>query len=367
MKAVGTSAVLKSCTGGILAVLLNQSVARAEDCTTPACHLATGKLLLKSDPKRAAAELLASYKLDERTDTLILYAGAVERDRQYALAVETWERIATYRESELTAAKETGNRAAIAKAQKQSKQATDAIAKLSPNVARVRIKFAAGPKPVVTRDGVEVDAMHEVVVIAGHDELVFSRADGSADRLPITMVAGDNVRIDAPEPAAKPAPVKPKVETTKPPEPEIVKQSPPEMPAKPEEAVKPLEPSLTSLRYTDEPRSRTMSRIGIGLVAGAVVAGGIAGSFGYLANRDFDRAQNAGCDSNGECQAGTPGVDLAERSNDRARLAQISAIGAGALLATGVTLYIMGNKKTRAATDVSLRLAPSSATLAWRF
>src|SRR5690606_10077900 len=63
-----------------LAVLLATGPeARAADCTatpTPACHLELGKKLLKTDPKRAAQELFASYKLDERTDTLELYASA---------------------------------------------------------------------------------------------------------------------------------------------------------------------------------------------------------------------------------------------------------------------------------------------------
>ncbi|HSK03609.1 MAG TPA: hypothetical protein VK932_20295, partial [Kofleriaceae bacterium] len=103
------------------------------------------------------------------------------------------------------------------------------------------------------------------------------------------------------------------------------------------------------------------------LVAGAVVAGGIAGGLGYLADRDYDRALESGCSDAGQCPIG-PAADLAERSNDRARLAQISAVGAGALLATGVTLWIVGRGKTRrAATDMSLRVAPSSAAIAWRF
>jgi hypothetical protein len=110
-----------------------------------------------------------------------------------------------------------------------------------------------------------------------------------------------------------------------------------------------------------------MSRIGLGLVAGAAVAGGIAGTLGFLADRDYDRALESGCNAAGQCPIG-PAADLAERSNDRARLAQISAIAGGALLATGVTMWIVGRGKTRrAATDVSLRVDPSSAAIAWRF
>ncbi len=364
-----------------IAVLLAGSEVRAEDCTppTPGCHLANGKQLLKSDPKRAATELLASYKLDERTDTLIMYANALELDHQYALAAETWQRIVTYRESELTAAKEAGRPAAIARAKQLSDQAGAALAKLSPKIARVRIRFAAGLKPVVTRDGTEIDASHEVIVNSPHDELVFTRKDGSAEHLVVDVAAGDNVRIDAPEPT-KAAPIVAKAEPQKPPTQPVPQRLATTTKPKPEITAKLPPKPVPVVMKTEEPvvatppmsgeetqRSRTMTRVGMGLVGGAVVLGGVAGSLGYLSGRDFDRARDAGCSANGEC---TPGraTDLAERSNDRARLAQISAIGAGALLVTGVTLYFVGHKKThRTSSELTVRVAPSSATVAWRF
>jgi len=126
-------------------------------------------------------------------------------------------------------------------------------------------------------------------------------------------------------------------------------------------------PVLATRRFVDEPRSLTMSRVGLGLVAGAVVAGGVAGGLGYLANRDYDRSRTAGCSTDGQCPFG-PAADLAQRSNDRARFAQISAIGAGALAATGVTLWIVGRHKTRhAVTEISLHVSPSSTAIAGRF
>jgi hypothetical protein len=356
-----------------IAVLLAHAEARADDCTppTPGCHLENGKRLIKTDPKRAATELLASYKLDERTDTLVLYANALELDHRYALAAETWQRVITYRESELTAAKEGPTRAAVNRAKKLAEAAAEGYAKLAPKIARVRIRFAAGPKPAVSRDGAEVDASHEVIVVAGHDELVFTRADGAVERLAVNVAAGENVRIDAPAwgskpvPAAQPKPeAQPKLEATKPAEVEV--RAKPKM--KPEPTPAPVvvtSPDPTLARDTPAP-SRTLERVGMGFGAGAIVLGGIAGTYGYLASHDFDRAQAAGCSSNGEC---TPGraANLAQQSNDRARVAQITAIGAGALLATGVTLYVFGRSKRHAATDVSLRVAPSSATVAWRF
>jgi hypothetical protein len=109
-----------------------------------------------------------------------------------------------------------------------------------------------------------------------------------------------------------------------------------------------------------DPRSLTLSRVGLGLVAGAVVAGGVAGSFGYLASRDFDRARDAGCSGDGRCPFG-PAADLAQQSNHRARIAQISAASAAVLAATGATLWWVGHTRThRTVSDVALRVGPSS-------
>jgi hypothetical protein len=113
----------------------------------------------------------------------------------------------------------------------------------------------------------------------------------------------------------------------------------------------------------NEPRTLTRSRIGLGLVAGAVIASGLAGSFGYLASHDFDRAREAGCSADGRCPFG-PAADLAQQSNHRARIAQVSAVGAVALAATGVTLWWVGRGKThRTVTDVALRVGSSTSGL----
>lgn len=347
--------------------MIGHAEARAEPCTTPtpACHLENGKDLLNSDPKRAAEELLASFQLDERTDTLVLYATALQLDHRYALALATWKRVIVFRDSEIGAAKDkartaTGRklaaaRAAAARAQKQSEQAAEAIIKLWPHVGRVRIAFPAGPQLAVTHDGVEVDVAHDVLVNAGRDELVFTHKDGTREHLEVEVAAGALAKIDAPPEVVAPA-------TPTPPPPVLVPLPPRE--AKPVEAPTPV---LATRRTVDEPRSLTMSRVGLGLVAGAVVAGGVAGGFGYLANRDYDRSRTAGCSADGQCPFG-PAADLAQRSNDRARFAQISAIGAGALAATGVTLWFIGRHKTHhAITDVSLTLSPSSTAIAGRF
>jgi hypothetical protein len=390
-----------------LAVVIGHAEARAEPCTppTPACHLENGKQLLDTDPRRAAEELLASYQLDERTDTLTLYATALARDHRYALALETWKRVILFREGEINTARETlrtatgrkraAARATAARARKQSAQAAEAIIKLWPNVGRVRIRVAPGQAFTVSREGAEVDASQDVLVNAGRDELVFTRKDGSVARVAVEVAAGALAKIDAPPgSAATPAPQLAKLEASSTPrQPEAPARPAPAKPApakagpakgapakaalaepapakaapaKPAPAEAELAgpaapvPALAAARFVDEPRSRTLSRVGLGLVAGAVVAGGVAGSYGYLASHDYDRSRTAGCSADGKCPFGQA-ADLAHRSNDRARIATWSAVGAGVLAATGVTLWIVGRGKTHhAISDVSLHVIPTS-------
>jgi len=360
------------------AVVLGPSLAEAKDCppASPECHLENAKELLKSDPKRAAEELVISYRLDERTDTLQLYATVLEADKQYASALETWKRVIVFRDSEITAAKELAAKPSVrkrgkargdmARAQKQSEEAAAAIIRLWPKVGKVKIKLTPGEQVAVWRGGIEVDATRDVLVNAGRDELVFKRSDGREERVVVEVAAGASTKLDAPRAGtlAKKPPRKQTIEQAKP-EPEVAAKKPlPKLQPKPE--AEEAEPDLTAMRFEEQPRSPRMSRIGLGMIAGGVVAGALAGTYGYLSARDFDRAKDAGC-GGGECPVG-PAADLAERSNDRARFAQISAIAGGALVATGVTLWVVGRGKTRrAATEVTLRVSPSSAAIGWGF
>lgn len=436
-----------------LALALGRAEAWAEPCTapTPACHLENGTELLTSDPRRAADELLASYQLDERTDTLALYATALALDRRYALALDTWKRVIVFRDSELEAARAAVRRAtgrkravagaAAARAQKQSEQAAAAIIGLWPHVGRVRIRLAPGSSIAVSRDGAAVDPAEDVTVNAGGDALVFTHRDGSVERVAVQVAPGAFVKIDAPaeagvRPAAPPAvaraqtlaapappkqasalkpgtPADPAAASARPGEPGDatapvaarsaapvatagastgpgktstnpspnpggpvtritgstdrrnpldgpVESAPSRARASGDDTAATPAPALVATRTSDEPKLFTMSRVGLGLVAGAVVAGGVAGSFGYLAGRDFDRARTAGCSSDGRCPLG-PAADLAAQSNHRARIAQISAVGAAALAVTGVTLWLVGRGKDhRTVTDVALRVGPMS-------
>lgn len=348
------------------------SPAHAGDCAppTPECHLANGKKLLGSDPRRAADELLASYKLDERTETLTLYAQALQADKQYALALETWQRIIVFRESELEAAKEGMRRrktAAAARVQKEraqeaSEAAAAEIMKLWGSVARVRVKLA-GEQVMITRGGIEVDASKEIVINAGGDELVFTRRDGASARAKVQLAAGQSTTIGVPTlVAAKPA----MVSSTTPPATELPARDTPVAPS-PREVVEPT-PSIVETDVAAgidaRPRSRTMSRVGIGLGAAGIVGLGVAATFGVIASNDFEQARALGCDTDGQCPIGAA-TQMAERSNDRARAAQITAIGGGALLATGVTLFLLGRRPAEQERMMTVTVNPSSISIGW--
>ncbi|HEX4421578.1 MAG TPA: hypothetical protein VH165_26865 [Kofleriaceae bacterium] len=377
---------MKSTTGWLamgIAAVIGQAEARAQPCaTSPACHLQNGKNLLGNDPRHAAEELLASYRLDERTDTLVLYATALQQDHRYALALETWKRVIVFRDSELESAKETagstsGRRhkvalAAATRAEQQSEQAAEAILKLWPNIGRVHVRVAPGQHVKATRDGVELDLAQDVLVNAGHDELMFTRKDGSIERVVVQVAAGSIIKIDAPTEAIRARPVQPEPRPVARP----VAPAPVAKPVAPEPAPAPAEqpepapaplPTLATEPADTAPRSILLSRVGMGLVAGAVVAGGVAGGFGYFANREFNDAKSAGCSGNGQCPFGHA-ADLAHESNDRAHVAQYTAIGAGVLAATGVTLWYLGSRKTHhPITELTLHVAPSSTAISGRF
>src|SRR4051794_7294482 len=262
---------------------------------TPECHLANGQQLLDSDPKRAASELLASYRLDERTDTLALYAAALEADHQYARALEAWQRIILFRESEIEAAKEARSAKKKQVAQQRSEEAAAAIMKLWPRVSRVRITGADGL--VVTASGIELDLSKDVLVNAGSDELVFTRKDGGSAKLAIQVAAGEGKTIEAPKGAAPIAPpAEPRMAMDKP-RAEVVELHRVQPKPAPVIVTKPLAPIATA----DGPRSRTMMRAGIAIGAAGLIGLGAAGTLAYLSHRDFDHARVLGCDSDGQC------------------------------------------------------------------
>lgn len=382
MLAVGTKNVRSHGFAGPLGglavcfVVASASPAHAGDCAppTPECHLANGQKLLASDPKRAAQELLASYRLDERTDTLTLYAQALTADKQYALALETWQRIIVFRESEIEAANEgmrlrkTAAAAKVkkAKAQDASEAAATEIMKLWANVARVRIKLD-GEQVVVTRGGVEVDATKEIMINAGGDELVFTRRDGSLSRAKVQLAAGQSTQIGVPpvEMAMKPKASTEKISTGTPKPTEMPARKDPVVPS-PREAVEPEKSVIetdTDVAIDARPRSTTMRNVGIGLGVAGVVGLGVAATLGVIASNDFDKAKDLGCDDDGQCPIGAA-TEMAQQSNDRARAAQITAIGGGVLVATGATLFILGRRPAKQE-RMTVSVNPSSISIGW--
>lgn len=360
-----------------LAVMLAHSRAHAQECAppTPECHLANGRKLIDSDPKAAAAELLASYRLDERTETLTLYATALARDKQYARALETWQRIIIFRESEIESAKEAmriasiskrkAARAALAKAQEASEQAAAEIMKLWPHTAKVRIRVPAGQTVTVSSAGVDLDITKDVIVNANHDELAFTRGDGSSQTLVVEIPAGQNRTVDAPPPRREaPAAPSPMAAPTPRRESPATPTPLPTVTAEPTPSVVSMKPRMARRAQAGTGTS-SMSKVGLGLAAGGVVALGVAGTFALLARSDFSDARDLGCNADGDCPVG-PAAALGDQAHDRTRAAQVTAIGGGALLVTGATLWLLGRGPVpRASSEMTVGVGTNSVSLGW--
>jgi hypothetical protein len=358
VKHLGTSRPTRLLIGLGLALAAAPAAADTCDPPSPECHLKNGEKLLKTDPKGAAAELLASYKLDERTDTLTLYAQAVQADGQYGLALETWQRIILFRESEIDAAKEAKGKEkakATAKAkdaQAKSEEAATEIQKLWGKVGKVKINNLNGM--TVTRPGgAEVDATKEVLVTSGHDELVFTRADATTKTLTVEVAAGSTKAYDAP--TGSDAPMKEPVA----PQPLVKDHGG-------EKTVVETRPDGQTITYTEAPRSPGMAKAGLVIGGVGAVGLGVGATFAIIAHGKYSDAKDLGCDSDNNCPTGAA-TRKARSANDNARVANVGLIGGGALVVTGAILYYVGHKSVRKESDVQVSLTPDFVGVGWSF
>ncbi|HEY4178003.1 MAG TPA: hypothetical protein VGM90_14245 [Kofleriaceae bacterium] len=358
MKHLGTSRPTRLLIGLGLALAAAPASADTCDPPSPECHLKNGEKLLKTDPKGAAAELLASYKLDERTDTLTLYAQAVQADGQLGLALETWQRIILFRESEIDAAKEAKGKekakanAKAKDAQAKSEEAATEIQKLWGKVGKVKLNGSLAGGTVTRPGGAEVDASKEILVTSGHDELVFKRADGSTKTLAVEVAAGSTKAYDVPagsDPTA-PGPVPPPVVND-------------ESGAK---TVVETKPDGQAITYTEGPRSKTMANVGLGVAGVGVVGLAVGTTFAIIARGKYSDAKDLGCDSDNNCPTGAA-TRKARTANDNAQVANVGLIGGGALVVTGAILYYVGHKSVRKESDVQVSITPDSVGIGWSF
>ncbi len=324
----------------LVAGALNAAVPRpahAEQCfASPAvCLVKEGQALLKatpSNPKAAAQKFYASYQLEPTTNTLAQYAIAMTMDREYAVAYEAWQKVTALTEREAADAKSlvasahsANDKAAAQTAQAKLDVATNrldnartALADLSPNVARVRIRFPEGKPPngmVVTRKGVgdvDTNVTAEFVVKAGGDTLLFKYPNGTTREIQVVVAGGNVETINAPslETTTKPVAVVVPAQT----EQAEVEETPPEVPA---------------------PKTRLYASYALG--GAGVVMLGLAVAFEVQSRSAWSDAKAAGC-TDSTCPAGMA-ADLGDKSNSRAHLALGSALGGVALVGAGAALY----------------------------
>jgi hypothetical protein len=335
-------------------------MAHADQCfATPAvCLVKEGQALLKatpSNPKAAAQKFYASYQLEPLTNTLAQYAIAMTMDREYAVAYEAWQKVTALTEREaadakalVASAQSANDKAAAQTAQAKLDTATNrldnartALADLSPNVARVRIRFPEGKPPngmVVTRKGVgdvDTSVTAEFVVKAGGDTLLFKYPNGTTREIQVVVAGGNVETINAPS-----------LETTTKPVAVVV---PPqtETPTQDEEDEEPAPVAAA-------PKTRLYASYGLG--GAGVVMLGLAAVFEMQSRSAWSDAKKAGC-TDAACPAGMA-ADLGDQSNSRARLALGSALGGVALVGAGAALYFTYSA-SRSTTASAWNVVPS--------
>ena len=109
----------------------------------------------------------------------------------------------------------------------------------------------------------------------------------------------------------------------------------------------------------------TLRWTGVGVGAFGIAALGVGAGFGLAAMSKAGTAKNL-CD--GDACMSQGGVDAANSANDAATVANIGFLGGGALLAAGVTLFVLGaeqssERRPTAALRWQPQLSPSGAAL----
>ena len=106
---------------------------------------------------------------------------------------------------------------------------------------------------------------------------------------------------------------------------------------------------------TETPGWSTMRWTGVVLGAAGLAALGTGAVFGLSAMSKADTAKQL-CDGNA-CST-QRGVDAANSANDAAMAANIGFFAGAGLLATGVTLFVLGSRPTTEATPTAVRWSP---------
>jgi hypothetical protein len=286
-----------------------------------------GRALLDAgEPARACPKLAASYAEEPATGTLLALAWCQEQTGKIASA---WS---SYGEAVRRAARE----GAADREQAARKRATALEARVSKLTVVVPPSVASEPGLVVRRDGTEIPpaAWSVAVPIDPGEYSIEVTANGKRPWTQVVVIGGsaDFVEVVVPElPPATPRPAAPGVTPNA-----RAEASGSDVPA----------PSTSSA-------GSTWKTVGWILGGASVAAFGAGTYFGLRARALNEESKDQGC---GETQCSPNGRDTRLDAQQAGNVATLLFVGGGALLAGGVTFYLVGNGQNDA---VSLEVLPA--------
>lgn len=265
----------------------------------------------------ACPKLEASIRLRAEIRPLGMLAACYEKQGKLATA---WR---TFKDVRKKAEAAGDNDTAVA--------AAGHVTRLDVKLARVTIAAADKGGVTVTVDGkpAELDKPYELD--AGNHK-VSATAGGKTFDKELAIKDGENERIDIPKLVEGGAVVAPKV----------------------------VDPTPAT---PGEPKSNR-KMIGIAVLGGGVAITAVGGFFGIQANGRWGKAQDAGCNDDGDCPT-QAGLKLIDEANSKAKLSTIF-VGVGLVaVAGGVVLYLTAPKKSEK--NVALTVGGRGLVLLGRF
>jgi len=319
--------------------VLFPTVAYAGDATLAEALFREGRTLMDAgDFARACPKLQESYAQDPGTGALFALARCHEKSARLASAWTLYSQVASRARAEGRADRE--------------RAARERSAALEPRLSKLVI--------VVPRDVAALSGL----IIKRDDQTLAAAAWGSA----LPADPGEHT-VEVSAPGKKPwrqrvvlgkeadlqELVVPSLEAA---ETSDSKASPPRKAAAP--------PSPTSPKEEDSSESSGSLLRPIGLVAGGLglVGIGVGSYFGLKAKHSSDKSKEDGhCDNDTVCDE--TGKPLANQALSDARISTVLFIAGGALLASGVTLFIVGGEREKDQPSVTLTpsAGPNQATL----
>jgi hypothetical protein len=244
----------------------------------------------------ACPKLEASIRLRPEIKTSGMLAACYEKQGKLATA---WR---TFKDVRKKAEAANDNDTAVA--------AAGHVTRLDPKLARITIAAADKAGLTVTVNGKPTTDLDVPVEYDAGTYKIAATAGGKNFEKAVTIKDGDNERVDIPKLG--------------------------------DGGVGPIVGPKPTPGTPGESKSNR-KLIGIGVLGGGVAIAAVGGLFGLQAKGRWDRAQDAGCNDDGDCPT-QAGLDLIDQANSKGKLSTIF-VGVGlAAIAGGVVLYLTAPK-----------------------